>query len=202
MILGELNFRTEARYTEMFRRRAKNYGEGITAPKIYFEYCSERVLVSELVSGVWMWELMAAVDQNDKEFLEKVAGMGIEPKSIASKLINVMHRDVLEEMFFHADPHPANIVVQPNNGICFIDFGAVGRFSTQTRNTWRELNCASQERGHRADGSQLDRARWPSSTHRRRPFHWRPSKKSSPSGSMRARVRTPNGGSAAMRPTG
>jgi ubiquinone biosynthesis protein len=140
MIMGELNFRTEARYTEMFRRRAKNYGEGISAPKVYFEYCSERVLVSELVSGVWMWELMAAVDQNDKEFLEKVAAMDIEPKSLASKLINVMHRDVLEEMFFHADPHPANIVVQPNNGICFIDFGAVGRISTQTRNTWRELH--------------------------------------------------------------
>jgi ubiquinone biosynthesis protein len=140
MILGELNFRTEARYTEIFRRRAKNYGEGVTAPKIYFEYCSEQVLVSELVSGVWMWELMAAVDQNDQEFLEKVAAMGIEPKSLASKLINVMHRDVLEEMFFHADPHPANLVVQPNNGVCFIDFGAVGRFSTQTRNTWRELH--------------------------------------------------------------
>jgi ubiquinone biosynthesis protein len=140
MLLGELNFRTEARYTEMFRRRSKNYGEGITAPKVYFEYCSERVLVSELVSGVWMWELMTAVDQNDKDFLERVAGMGIDPKTIASKLINVMHRDVLEEVFFHADPHPANIVVQPNNGICFIDFGAVGRFSTQTRNKWRELN--------------------------------------------------------------
>ena len=50
-----------------------------------------------------------------------------------------MHREVLEELFFHADPHPANIVIQPNNGICFIDFGAVGRFSTQTRKTWREL---------------------------------------------------------------
>jgi ubiquinone biosynthesis protein len=141
MILGELNFRTEARFTEMFRLRAKNCDEGITAPKIYFEYCSERVLVSELVSGVWMWELMAAVDQNDGDFLAKIAAMGIEPKSIATKLINMMHRDVLEEIFFHADPHPANIVVQPNNRICFIDFGAVGRFSTQTRNTWREINA-------------------------------------------------------------
>jgi ubiquinone biosynthesis protein len=47
---------------------------------------------------------------------------------------------VLEELFFHADPHPGNIVVLPNNGLCFIDFGAIGRFSTQTRNAWRELH--------------------------------------------------------------
>jgi ubiquinone biosynthesis protein len=98
------------------------------------------VLVKELASGVWMWELMAAVDQNDTEFLAKVAAMGIEPKALASKLLRAVHHDVLEELFFHADPHPGNIVVLPNNGLCFIDFGAIGRFSTQTRNAWRELH--------------------------------------------------------------
>ena len=44
-----------------------------------------------------------------------------------------------EELFFHADPHPANLVIMPNNKICFIDFGAIGRFSTQTRKLFREL---------------------------------------------------------------
>ena len=42
-------------------------------------------------------------------------------------------------MFFHADPHPANLIVMPNNEVCFIDFGAVGRFSTHTRKTLREF---------------------------------------------------------------
>jgi len=46
---------------------------------------------------------------------------------------------VQEELFFHADPHPANLVVMPNNEICFIDFGAIGRFSTATRKTLREF---------------------------------------------------------------
>ena len=79
-LMGELNFRAEARYTEMFRLRARNYSDVITTRKVYFEYSSEQVLVKELASGVWMWELMAAVDQNDTEFLAKVAAMGIEPK--------------------------------------------------------------------------------------------------------------------------
>jgi len=56
--------------------------------------------VKELASGVWMWELIAAVDQDDKEFLANVAAMGIEPKSLAAKLQRAVHHDVLEEFFF------------------------------------------------------------------------------------------------------
>ena len=48
-------------------------------------------------------------------------------------------RELLEQLFFHGDPHPANLVILPNNRICFIDFGAVGRMSVQRRNVWREL---------------------------------------------------------------
>ncbi len=139
ILFNEMNFRTEARYAELFRLRSEKRGKGVTAPKVYFEYCTEEVMVSELVSGVWMWELMAAVDTNDQEFLLKCRRQGIEPKSLARKLVVTMHREVQEELFFHADPHPANIVILPNNTICFIDFGAIGRFSTQIRKTFREL---------------------------------------------------------------
>ena len=51
-----------------------------------------------------------------------------------------MNREVNEELFYHADPHPANLVVMPDNKICFIDFGAIGRFSTESRKTFRELS--------------------------------------------------------------
>jgi ubiquinone biosynthesis protein len=138
ILFNELNFRAEGRHIDLFRRRSRRRAD-VTAPRVYFQYSSEEVLVSEFVSGVWMWELIAAVDSNDQAFLTRVAQQGIEPKGLARKLIRTMHREVLEELFFHADPHPANIVIKPNNGICFIDFGAVGRFSTQTRKTWREL---------------------------------------------------------------
>jgi ubiquinone biosynthesis protein len=140
MLLGELNFRTEARYQEMFRLRADKDGDGITAPRVFFDYCTDEVMVSELVSGVWMWELMAAVDRDDHEFLREVAPQGIDPTAVARRLVRALHRDLLEHLFFHADPHPGNLVVLPGSRICFIDFGAIGRFSTETRNTWRELN--------------------------------------------------------------
>jgi len=139
ILFAEMNFRNEARYTDIFRRRAVKRKKGVTAPKVHFEYCTEEVMVSEFVSGVWMWELMAAVDKNDHEFLARVRALGIEPKALARKLVNVMQHEVQEELFFHADPHPANLVVMPNNRICFLDFGAIGRFTTQTRKTVREF---------------------------------------------------------------
>lgn len=139
ILFNEMNFRAEARYTDIFRRRALKEKKGCTAPKVYFEYCTEEVMVSEFVSGVWMWELMAAVDSNDQAFLAKVAESGIEPKSLARKLVRIMQQEVQEELFFHADPHPANLVVMPNNLVCFLDFGAIGRFTTQTRKTVREF---------------------------------------------------------------
>jgi ubiquinone biosynthesis protein len=139
ILFAEMNFRAEARYTDIFRRRALKQKKGCTAPRIYFEYCSEEVMVSEFVSGVWMWELMTAVDRNDRAFLDKCAEIGIEPNSLARKLVRIMQQEVQEELFFHADPHPANLVIMPNNVVCFLDFGAIGRFTTQTRKIVREF---------------------------------------------------------------
>jgi ubiquinone biosynthesis protein len=140
ILFKELNFRSEARYTDLFRRRALKRGDDVTAPRVYFQYCTEEVMVSEFVSGYWIWEIMAAVDSNDEEFLLKLAAQGIDPKTLASKLLLIMNREVQEELFFHSDPHPANIVVMPNNKVCFIDFGAIGRFTTQSLKTFRELS--------------------------------------------------------------
>jgi ubiquinone biosynthesis protein len=139
LLMGELNFRVEARYTEMFRLRAEKDAAGLTAPRVYFQYCTDEVLVSELMSGLWMGELMAAVDRDDRDFLSNAKSMGIDPIVVARRLMHSAHREILEHNFFHADPHPANLVILPDSRICFIDFGAVGRFSTGIRNIWREL---------------------------------------------------------------
>jgi ubiquinone biosynthesis protein len=123
----------------MFRFRTEADAAGITAPRVYLQYCADEILVTELMSGIWMGELMAAVDRDDQAFLSNARSMGIDPTLVARRLMHSAHRVVLEHNFFHADPHPANILVLPDSRICFIDFGAVGRFSAETRNVWREL---------------------------------------------------------------
>jgi predicted unusual protein kinase regulating ubiquinone biosynthesis (AarF/ABC1/UbiB family) len=139
MLMAELNFRAEARHSEIFRVRAEQDGVDVTAPRVFFQYCTDEVLVNELVSGIWMSELIAAVDRNDHAFLAAARKMGIEPAVVASRLSHTAFRDLLEQLFFHGDPHPANLVILPNNRLCFIDFGTVGRMSAQSRNIWREL---------------------------------------------------------------
>lgn len=139
ILFSELNFRAEARSTDLFRTQAIKKKKDVTAPKVYFDYSTEEIMVTELVSGVWMWELMQAVDSNDQAFLAKVAEIGIEPTSLARKMVAIMQQEMQEELFFHADPHPANLVIMPNNMVCFLDFGAIGRFSTKTRKLVREF---------------------------------------------------------------
>jgi ubiquinone biosynthesis protein len=139
ILMGELDFRAEARHTEMFRLRAEVDADGVTAPRVHLQYCSDEVMVTELVSGIWVWELIAAVDRKDQVFLANARRSGIEPGVVARRLMSSGNRFVLEHSFFHADPHPANMLILPNSEICFIDFGAVGRFASGTRSTWREL---------------------------------------------------------------
>jgi predicted unusual protein kinase regulating ubiquinone biosynthesis (AarF/ABC1/UbiB family) len=98
ILFNEMNFRAEARYTDIFRRRAAKRKKDVTAPRVYFQYCTEEVMVSEFVSGVWMWELLAAVDSNDQQFLARVRRQGIEPKALASRIVRIMNREV-EELF-------------------------------------------------------------------------------------------------------
>lgn len=145
ILFNELNFRAEARFTDIFRRRAAKRKKDVTAPRVFFQYCTEELMVSEFVSGVWMWEVLAAVDSDDQQFLAKLRRQGIEPKALARKIVRIMNREVQEELFFHADPHPANLIIMPDNKICFIDFGAIGRFSTQTRKLFRELHYHMQK---------------------------------------------------------
>jgi len=91
------------------------------------------------MSGLWMGELLAAVDQKDQDFLSSAKTMGIDPILVARRLMHTAYRVIVEHSFFHADPHPANLIVLPGSRICFIDFGAIGRLSNRTRNVWLEL---------------------------------------------------------------
>ena len=140
MLLAELDFRREARFMDMFRRDAIRKSMDVTAPRVYFEWCSEDILVSEFVKGIQMSTLLKAVDHNDQAMLEKARSNGIEPKVLAQRLARVVHIQLMENLFFHADPHPANLFVLPNNTICFLDFGSCGRFTTRSRRIWRQLH--------------------------------------------------------------
>jgi ubiquinone biosynthesis protein len=141
VLFEELDFILEARYQELFRRYHKRRRKiKVTAPKVFYEYSGEEVLVSEFVTGRKMSELLEYLELGDPDYLAKLEADDIDPKKLAKQLIRSRYYSFHECPMFHGDPHPANIIVQPHNQIVMIDFGACGVFSQRDRNLMWQLN--------------------------------------------------------------
>jgi predicted unusual protein kinase regulating ubiquinone biosynthesis (AarF/ABC1/UbiB family) len=139
-LMQELNFRLEARYQDLWRRKAKRDKQKfISAPRVYHKLCGQDVIVSEFVAGVWIIDLLVAKESNNREALEYFASQGISYKQVAQRLVRARHWASHENTFFHADPHPANIVVQSDNKLVFVDFGACSSTSNMMRRNYTEL---------------------------------------------------------------
>ncbi|MDB6038357.1 MAG: hypothetical protein JWM99_2198, partial [Verrucomicrobiales bacterium] len=94
------------------------------------------VLVTEFVSGVFLGEILYAIERKDRTSLDEFLARGFKPKVIARRMLHIFWWECFESQFFHADPHPANIIVRPDNTLVLIDFGSCGAVSSRIR---REL---------------------------------------------------------------
>jgi ubiquinone biosynthesis protein len=134
ILMEELDFRREARFADIFRRNARKTGwTFFTAPHVYFEYSGDEVLVQEFVSGLWLWEVIAISEQKNIRGLKLLKDLNIDAAVVARRILLAFFWSADEHVFFHADPHPANILIRPNNEITFIDFGSCGSFNNQQR---------------------------------------------------------------------
>jgi ubiquinone biosynthesis protein len=126
-LLEELDFIQEARFQDSFRRAAKKSGKKFfTSTRVFFDLCDEDVIVEEFANGMWLWELLAAVESNDEETLALAHDLNIDPRKVARRLQWVNFWGWHEHLFFHADPNPENIIVGPNSTLTYIDFGSIG----------------------------------------------------------------------------
>ncbi|MEL1263968.1 ABC1 kinase family protein [Pseudoxanthomonas putridarboris] len=116
----ELDFAAECRNAE---RIAANFAgrEDIVIPRVHWQWTSERLNVQDLLQGIPGRDL-AAVD-----------AIGLDRAQLARTGAGIVLKMVLEDGFFHADPHPGNIFYMPDGAIGVIDFGMVGRVTEQRR---------------------------------------------------------------------
>lgn len=116
----ELDFAAECRNAE---RIAHNFAgrDDIVIPRVYWQWTCERLNVQECLEGVPGRDL-AAVD-----------AVGLDRVQLARTGAGLVLKMVLEDGFFHADPHPGNIFYMPDGAIGVIDFGMVGRVTEQRR---------------------------------------------------------------------
>jgi len=134
ILMEELDFRREGRFQDIFRRNVGQSGKDFfTAPRVYFEFSDDEVLVQEFVSGLWLWEVIALVEQKTPQGLALLRQLNIDPALVARRILWAAFWSMDEHVFFHGDPHPANILIRPNNEVTFIDFGSCGSFNNQQR---------------------------------------------------------------------
>ncbi len=116
----ELDFTLEAANMERVAAQFVN-DRTIYIPKVYSEYSGARVLTMEFIDGIKVSDL------------EKLREAGMDLKVITARGADFVMKQVFEFGFFHADPHPGNIFVLPENVICPIDFGMTGSVDERQR---------------------------------------------------------------------
>ena len=124
----ETDFLVEARALAEFRSNNADC-KFVDCPKPYLRWCTEHVVVMDYVQGIPI--------SNTKALKE--AGYDLE--EIGTKLVDNYTRQMLDDGFFHADPHPGNIIISGGK-IVFIDLGIMGRLSSHDRAALSEIVVA------------------------------------------------------------
>ncbi|MDR1441953.1 MAG: hypothetical protein LBJ02_06160 [Bifidobacteriaceae bacterium] len=143
-LLAELDMEAEARNIERFQASFL-LNPNIDMPRVYWDWTRRRVLTMELMGGV----KISALDQLD--------AAGIDRRQLARDLLDVYLRMILRDGFFHADPHPGNILVRQDGVIELIDFGMVGTVPEKLSGDAPRLALALFNRNWRTAAQLLDR---------------------------------------------
>ncbi len=122
----ELDLAVEARHVDRF---ARNFADDphILIPKVYWDFTSSLMNVQEYVAGIRGTDLSA------------ITAADLDRKVLAARGSDAVLKMILVDGFFHADPHPGNVLYLPGNRIALIDFGMVGRLSALRRNQMVDL---------------------------------------------------------------
>lgn len=120
ILIRELDLRDEARHTKRFAAMFADEPQ-IRVPEVYDDFTRQRVLTLSFMEGMKL---------TDPEALKAA---GIAPTDVARLLVTALAREILSDGFFHADPHPGNLLVQPGPVVVLLDFGMVGQLTPRHR---------------------------------------------------------------------
>jgi ubiquinone biosynthesis protein len=137
-LLRELDYRQEATNLSTFRENLREFPD-IVVPAPIADYCTERVLTMEYVSGKKVTDM------------SPLARMEFDGAARADELFRAYLKQILVDGFFHADPHPGNVFLTDDYRIALIDLGMVGRIMPQLQEALLQLLLAvSEGRGEEA----------------------------------------------------
>ena len=119
-VFEEMDYLNEASNAETFAE-LHNHNPRIAVPKIFRDVTSRRVLTMEWIDGVKLTNLKA------------VRELGIDPEDMVEVGVSCSLQQLLEHGFFHADPHPGNLLALSDGRLCYLDFGMMSEVSRESR---------------------------------------------------------------------
>ena len=136
----ELDYLHEGHNVERF---AENFADdpSVHIPRVYWETTTARVLTLERIKGAKISDV------------DVIAAEGLDRRSVADHATRILLTMILEYGFFHADPHPGNVFVEPDGRIALIDFGMTGEINSATQDLLFRLllSIARQDASRLAD---------------------------------------------------
>ena len=133
----ELDLASECRQAERISANMAVF-PWIVVPRVHWAHTSERVNVQDFVGGVPGYAL------------DQLTALGMDRQLLAERGAEAVLKMIVEDGFFHADPHPGNVFYLEGNRIAFIDFGMVGRLSERRRDEMLALLLGLVERNPQA----------------------------------------------------
>lgn len=118
VIYEEMDYRREAANSEEFKYNFREWRD-IHVPRIFRNYSTQHLLVMEFITGTKVTELAT------------LESAGHSPKRINELIYRAYFKQLFEDAFFHADPHPGNLLVMRDGRLAVFDFGMVGRISSE-----------------------------------------------------------------------
>ncbi|HET6444408.1 MAG TPA: AarF/ABC1/UbiB kinase family protein [candidate division Zixibacteria bacterium] len=126
---GELDYESEGRNADRFRENFESE-EFLYIPAVYWEYTTSNIMVQERIEGI------------KADDIERLDLEGYDRDIIAMNAARFIIKEILEDGFFHADPHPGNMFILPGNLIGLMDFGTVGYLDDSDRTKLIRLYAA------------------------------------------------------------
>jgi predicted unusual protein kinase regulating ubiquinone biosynthesis (AarF/ABC1/UbiB family) len=137
----ELDYRREAAHCNLLAQHAE--GSSIERiPKIFWNLTTARVLTMEFLEGPNVSTYLKWVERGAEEELSQLRSAGFDPAVFSNNVITNFLRDAFRHGVFHADLHPANLLILPNNVVGYVDFGIVASLTPEARRKQIELTLA------------------------------------------------------------
>ena len=146
----ELDYRFEARHMEALGHNARDNSSEVV-PQLNRELTTSRILVAELLEGITVLDYIRSLEAGAGTFDDQLAHIGFDPEEFARNIIRNFVRDAFTDGLFHADLHPANLIIQPNSSVGYVDFGITGSLSPYARRSLVALTLSLT----RADADQM-----------------------------------------------